>query len=230
MHPLDQSPGLVRVVALRQVAADQRQARARIEVEGDPGEGALRLVGLLLEGDDPAVVVGGVHAVALHRLEVADVIDGLDRRLLLEAELTELLEPRALEDAVSRRDQQVVVEAAGADDKVEVADGAQLRLVALRAVVDHLQLEPPRPAGRELTEVRRELCVGDDVDAFEGGNLLELAEQPLEDRVSPDLEQRLRLVEREGVQPRGVPRCENDSFQRLKSLRPRRLGTSPAPP
>ena len=212
MHPLDQPPGLVRIVALGQVAVDQRQGRARIEVEGDPRERALRLVGLFFEGDDPAASVGGDHAVALHRLEITDVVHGLDRRLLLEAESSELLEPRALEDAVARRDQQVVVETALANDEAEVADRAQLRLVALGAVVDYLDLEPPRPAGGELTEVRGGLRVRDDVDAFEGGNLLELAEQPPEDRVPPDLEQRLRRVERERVQPRGVPGRENNRF------------------
>jgi hypothetical protein len=63
------------------------------------------------------------------------------------------------------------------------------------------------PGRRKLAEPVGELRVRDDIDVVEPFDLGQLPEQPLEDRASPDLEQRLGLVQRQRIEPRGVPGC-----------------------
>src|SRR5262249_27731193 len=92
VEPLDEAARLIRIVPLVQISADERQRLARVEVQRDPGERRSRMPRLLLEEDDPPVAVDVDRVVLPDRLEVADVVDGEDRRLQLAGRVAEAAE------------------------------------------------------------------------------------------------------------------------------------------
>ena len=143
-------PGLVGVVSVGEVLADQRQRVARIEVEGDAGERRARLLRLLLEVRDPAVRVDLDRVVAAaDELEIAHVVDGEQRCATLPRDTSEVAE-RLREEVVSRHDDEVVVDALTLDDEADVADRAEPVVVARRPVVDDghvLALRPTHGTG-----------------------------------------------------------------------------------
>src|SRR5215218_10504450 len=75
IQPLYEPPGLIRVVSLLEILPHEPQRRARIEVERDPGQRAPRLLGLLLEPDNPVVAVELDHRIPSNCVDVADVVD-----------------------------------------------------------------------------------------------------------------------------------------------------------
>src|SRR4030095_12895837 len=90
VQPLDESPGLVRVVPFGDVLSDEREGFARIVVKGDAGDRAGRLLWFLLEESDPAGGVEGDGVVFLDVLQAADIVDSQDWFGFALAELAEL--------------------------------------------------------------------------------------------------------------------------------------------
>ena len=92
-------------------------------------------------------------------VEVADVVDGEQRRAPLAREVAEVREIRPRK-VVARDDDEVVVDLLLLDHEADVADRAEPVFVARRAVVDHRHVAP---AFGPLAELRREPRVRDDV-------------------------------------------------------------------
>src|SRR5215211_7041650 len=207
VQPLDEPPGLVRVVSVLEVLPHEPQRRPRVEVERDTRQGAARLLGLLLQPRDAVVAVELDHRVATNGVEVSHVVDAERRASLLEREDRKRRDALA-EEVVSGQDEEIVVELSLADRQVEIADRPQPGLVVDRAVVEDPQRHPGAP-GRPLTEGVRELGVGDHVHLVQALDVLELLGQTVEHRLPPDGKQRFGPVEGQRVEPRCVSRGED---------------------
>src|SRR5215208_551557 len=208
VQPLDEPPGLVRVVSVLKVLAHEPQRRPRVEVERNARQGAARPLGLLLQPRDAVVAVELDHRIATNGVEVPDVIHAKRRATFRQREDRKRRDALA-EEVVSGQDEEVVVELRLADRQVEIADRAKPGLVVDRAVVQNPQRQPGAP-GRPLAEGVRELGVGDHVHLVEALDPIELLHQTVEHRLPPDGEQRLGPVEGQRVEPRRVPRGEDD--------------------
>ena len=94
-----------------------------------------------------------------------------------------------------------------------IADGSELVRVVGRVVIDDGDLRPPAERAAAFgpaLEVPGELAVGDDVDVVDLLDGREVVEHVFEHRLAGHVEQRLRLVQRQRVEPRGIPGGEYD--------------------
>src|SRR6185503_3180333 len=101
IKPLDEAAGLVGVVPLGNVLLDHRNRRTGIIIKRNPGESALGLLRLLFEEGYFAVRVHGDGVVFSDLIQVADVVDGKDRSILLSSEFTKTAQTLA-EQVVAR--------------------------------------------------------------------------------------------------------------------------------
>src|SRR5919108_4255183 len=99
IEPLDETPGLVGVVPLREVLAYERQDPAWIEVQRDTCERRLRILRLFLERDEAGVRIDADRAQPRHRLQIADVVYRRCGGVALQTEAGEVVQPLR-EDAV----------------------------------------------------------------------------------------------------------------------------------
>ncbi len=128
------------------------------------------------------------------------------------------------EQVVARDDDEVVVEPGLVEHVADVADRAEPVVVRRRAVVHDPDSVTP---GGPLLEVRGELRVRDD-DRLVHAHLLQSLEDVVEHRLPTDLEQRLRAIERERVEPGRVAGGKNERLH-FTCLRPTRPSIAPAP-
>src|SRR5262249_27333557 len=106
--------------------------------------------------------------------------------------------------------------------KIDISNCAQLIVIAGGAIIDDLELKfrmtflitlPPR------LKIRREFIVGDNVNRFQIGNAREIVCQPFDDRFASDNEERLRFVQCQRIEARGVSGSENQNVHETKTVR-----------
>ena len=98
------------------------------------------------------------------------------------------------------------------DDKINVADGAQLIFIARGAVVDDFESEFRMSgliAAAPFLEISRKFIVGDHVNRFQIRNTREVVHHPFDDRFATHHDQRFCPVERQRIKACGVSRSEN---------------------
>lgn len=179
---------------------------ARVEVQAGDGVAGLGLGGLLLDGDGPPLPVELHDAEALGVVDVVAEDRGTTRLRVLDGLLQVAAEAVAVEDVVAEHER-----ARLAGDEV-LADGEGLRqAVGARLLsvgeVDAVARAVPEKA-LEVGEVRRR---GDDQDVpdarqHEGG------QRVVNHGLVVNRKQLLGGHERERVQARSGPTCENDAF------------------
>src|SRR5207247_448071 len=97
----------------------------------------------------------------------------------------------------------------------DVADRSEPVLVGSRPVVVNA-----RPAARPLLEVRREARVCDHVNLVDLLDLGDPVEDPVDDRLAADLEERLRAIVRQRTQSGRVPGRKDESLHGTTGVRP----------
>ena len=188
-----------------QVVDDRERVRAE-EVDADRDQVALRLVGLLLEADDPAVRVELGDAEALR---VRDLVEQRARAVRPALELGgDVGQGRAAQDVVAEDAAERVVahEVAGQADGV--GDPERAGLVAVG------QVDPERrPVRQQLDDVADALAADDDhdlADAHPGERL----DRVVDHRPVVDRQQVLVGDDRQRVEPRGRAAGEDDALHR----------------
>src|ERR1051326_2654984 len=102
---------------------------------------------------------------------------------------------------------------------MHVADRAELVRVVGAAVVDDREAEVQvgTISLGPVFKMRVELRVRDDVSLVYAANIRDVVEHVLHHRLARDGQERLRLVERQRIKPRGVTSGQNDQFHRISS-------------
>ena len=185
---------------------------ARVEVQAGDGVGALGLGGLLLDGDGPALAVELHDAEALGVVHVVAEDRGAARLGVLDGARQVARQAVAVEDVVAEHQR-----ARLAGDEV-LADGEGLR-EAVRARLlgvgeAHAVARAVPEQALEVGEVGRR---GDDQDVpdarkHEGG------QRVVDHGLVVDRQQLLGGHERERVQTRAGPACEDDAFHIIRPL------------
>ena len=135
VEPLDETAGLVGVVAFGDVLADEGKGGLGIIVEGDAGQGAGWVLGFFFEEGDFAGGVEGNGVVFFDFFEAADIINGQNGGVASAAVAAKIFEALA-EEVVAGDDDEIVLDVFAREDEVEVADGAEFVGVVGGAVVD----------------------------------------------------------------------------------------------
>src|SRR6266540_1947400 len=215
VEPGDEVAGLIGRIPLGQVGAQQREVLAVVQVRGDRNQVRRGTLGLLLEADDAVVRIELDDAVLTHELPHGMVVDG-DRAAVLASPEVDVRREAEVEEVVARDHQELLAfPLLAVGHERDVADGSESILVRGRAVVmDAYTRAPARPA----FEVGREARVRDDVNLLDVFDLLDLVEDPVDDRPPPDFEERLRAVVRQWAQPGRVARREDERLHGVRSF------------
>ena len=149
---------------------------------------ALRYDWLLLHGEDVVIVVYGHHATLVQTglvgLEVAHDATGP----FVDSIAHEGLQAE-VEDIVASDDEKVIVEVQFVDGKLNVAYGAEARLVGARAVINDGDVV--RVLGGPCFEVMSELMVADDDEAVHEVAVVDIIDEPVQDGLVAHLQERL---------------------------------------
>ena len=184
---------------------------ARVEVQAGDGVGALRALGLLLDGDGPALPVELHDAEALGVVHVVAEDRGPPRLGVLDGARQVARQAVAVEDVVAQHER-----ARLADDEL-LADGEGLRQAVRARLLGvgevHAVARAVPEQALEVGEVRRR---GDDQDVpdarqHEGG------QRVVDHGLVVDRQQLLGGHERERVQARAGPAGEDDAFHSITS-------------
>ena len=211
-HPGDEAARGVGAAAVRDGERDFPDVFAGVEVEGRGAPVGFGLLRFLLQREEELVPVNLGDAASAEllfiRLPVAHRAGGL-----LLARVAEEGSEGEVEDVVPREDQQVVVELLPLDGVLHVPDGAEAGFVGLGPVVHDGDGEAVvlGPGGK----VRGEAVVRDDEVFVDGVRGREVVEEPVQDRFAPDVQEGLREVLGQGIEPGGVARGEDEALHTL---------------
>lgn len=182
---------------------------ARVEVQAGDGVGALGALGLLLDGDGPALAVELHDAEALGVVHVVAEDRGAARLRVLDGLLQVAAEAVAVEDVVAEHQR-----ARLAGDEL-LADGEGLRQAVRRGLLRVGEVHAvARAVPEQALEVGQVGRGGDDQDVpdarqHEGG------QRVVDHGLVVDRQQLLGGHERERVQARAGPACEDDAFHNI---------------
>ncbi len=215
VKPLHEAAGLVGIVALGDVLMDQRQHGFRIIIERNAGQRAGGLLGFLLEEGDFAGAIYGDGVVFFDFLEVADVINArAPGFFVLRAKV-----PKPSSFSLKRLSPATTMTSSLTFSRVSTRCRSpmapsllvssvewSLTMVKFRAcLAARLGIGP-------FLEMPGELRVGDDIHAVEPGDAREFVQHVVNHGFAGDGEQRLGLVEGQGIKPGGVTGGEDDNF------------------
>ena len=185
----------------------------RETVEGRHRPGALRVLRFLLHAQDTTLGVDLRHARTAQPFWIP-LFKTQDATGLLLVEIVDETFQAELQDVVTGKHQQVVVQPKAVDGKEDVLHRAKAILVLGRSVIKDRHLPPQRMFPAPLLEKRQEHMVADNdipVDARDG---FQVIQQPGEHRFPLHLQQRLGKPLGQGIQTCGIACGKHQSNHR----------------
>src|SRR5262249_12647776 len=140
IKPLDQAAGLVGIIAFGNVLLDLRYCRFRVKIKRDARQCAGWILRFLLEKSDTPVAIQANGIVFFDLLQIADVINGQDRRLFLPA-VSAKVRKFFTEQIISSNDNDIVVYVLPCDNQMQIANRSELVGVVGRTIVNDGKVE-----------------------------------------------------------------------------------------
>ena len=184
-QPGDETAGRVHAAAAVDAYLHERHVGPPVEVERRAAPVALRMGRFLLHFQDEVVFIDRRHARLVKLLFRGLKVPHNAGRTFITGILNKPYQAE-IQQVISCDHEQVVIKAQFVDSELDVAHGAEARLVRRRAVVED---GDALPGSRPFLEDMRELVVGNDDVAIDTAGGVDVVDEPVQDGLVPYLQE-----------------------------------------